>query len=117
MISSDVIAEALQDGGTIALIRVERAEVRNAGTRGEQVNLSVSVLNQLGANIGTIAELTRYTSDRNTVLELNRVYIAVLSPSPRFAPRLFLSDFSSIGDKSPEQAFEVYQKIISELPF
>jgi len=80
----------------IALIKVIRAEVLEAGTPYEQTKIVSSVRQLLYGELKGNVTLTRFTNHGDSILTENKQFLVAVSEIPLFMPHLLLNGFVEV---------------------
>lgn len=116
-IARSEVKACLDEGGHVALVSVTKATVIRPGTRGEQTNIEVTIEEVIYGTLTETAQLTRYTSGGDLVLQEGHRYMVALTPVPRFMPRLLLGGFVEVPQDQTAAYVEAHRNLIADLGY
>ena len=115
VLHKETLVAAIENKGVVLLVRGSTATITQPGTRGESVDITAEVLEEIHGKAGKSISLRRYTSKGDVVITPGKLYVVAAIPNPRFGAALQLLDYVVCDDKKRSASIEAHQAAIKML--
>jgi hypothetical protein len=114
MIDDAELTQCLE-GGVVALVQVETAEIVHPGTRSEMVVIEAKISQAIHGEVSQSVRLQRYTSGGNTVLAKGKSYVVAGAASTRWTPAYALVGFVEVPPGNEQEYADAHKEAIERL--
>jgi hypothetical protein len=104
----------IENGGSVAIIRVKQVEIELKGTRSEGVRIHAAVERALAGEAKGQLEICRYTSKSDPVLAQGNRYIVEADRDQRLAPAFRLRDFIELQPDTEKETIAACESLLKE---
>lgn len=112
VIDEGILRQTLAEKGSVAVVRIRNAKIRDRGTRSERATHSADVLEPLAGELGSRIEIWYFTGQRITRLEKNCTYVVALANAPHYPPALLLDGFVPVPPDSVQAVTDAHRRVI-----
>ena len=115
ILKKEVLLSAIENKGVVLLIRGTTASVTQSGTRGESVDITAEVLEQIQGKADKTISLRRYTSKGDVVIAPGKLFVVAAIPNARYGTAFELLGHVATDEKKKAASVEAHQAAIKKL--
>ena len=115
ILKKEALLSAIENKGVVLLIRGTTASVTQSGTRGESVDITAEVLEQIQGKADKTISLRRYTSKGDVVIAPGKLFVVAAIPNARFGTSFELLGHVVTDEKKQATSVVAHQAAIKKL--